>query len=386
MNTPGVADGSTPPAGGVLAALRAQQDEMVSALAAMTERESPSGDAERTTACADLIADLGQKLLGAPATRGALDGHPYLRWCFGEPRVLLLGHLDTVWPVGTLQRWPFSITDGVATGPGAFDMKAGLVQLLYGLATLPSLTGVDILITSDEEIGSPASRPLIESLAAAAEAVLVLEPSSDGALKVARKGIGIYQLEVHGRAAHAGLEPERGINATVELAHQVLALQALADPQLQTTVTPTMVRSGEAGNQVPALAELHVDVRAFEESELIRVDHAVRSLQSHTGATFSVRGGINRPAMESSGGAEVYRIAEDAASRLGLPPLGSASVGGASDGNFAAAMGTATLDGLGAVGGGAHAEGEHVVLAAMPERAALVATVVGQLLSQAVSG
>jgi glutamate carboxypeptidase len=367
---------------GVLDAVRKREAEMVSALAAMTTRESPSRDHERTSACADVVAAIGEQLIGAPAVRGEVDSHCYLRWTFGTARILLLGHLDTVWPVGTLQRWPFQATDGIATGPGVFDMKAGLVQMFFGLATLRSLEGIEILITSDEEIGSSASRPLIESLAGPVEVVLVLEPSFDGALKVGRKGIGMYVVEVHGRAAHAGLEPKLGMNATIELAHQVLALAAQDDPALQTTVTPTVVRSGEVGNQVPAFAEIHVDVRAFEESELQRVDGAIRSLTSHTGATFAVRGGINRPAMSPSSGARVYQRAEAVAARLGLDKLGSASVGGGSDGNFAAAVGTPTLDGLGAVGGGAHAEGEYVQISTMPERAVVLATLVEELLNE----
>jgi glutamate carboxypeptidase len=362
--------------------LRARQADMVEALAAITRYESPSHDHARTTACADVIARIGQELLGVAPVRETVDQSPYLRWTFGTPRVLLLGHLDTVWPAGTLDRWPFEVEDGIASGPGVFDMKAGLVQLLFALSVMSDLNGIEVLVTSDEEIGSPASRPLIESRARFAEAVLVLEASAGGALKTARKGVSMYTVEVHGLAAHAGLEPELGVNATVELARQVLRIADLADPALGTTVTPTVIRAGEVANQIPAYGQLHVDVRACGDTELQRVDAAMQNLIAvEIGASIVMRGGINRPALSAESSGAIFRRAAAAAHHLGLSEIAGVAVGGASDGNFSAAIGVPTLDGLGAVGGGAHAEGEHVQISAMPERAALLAVLATDLLS-----
>ena len=240
-----------------------------------------------------------------------------------------------------------------------------------------------VLLTADEEIGSPSSRVLIEETAAGARAALILEPSAGDALKTARKGVSNYQVTVHGRAAHAGLEPEKGANATVEMAFAVLALNALAQPLLGTTVTPTVLRSGTATNVVPAEAVLQVDVRTATPEEQARVDIAVRRLIAAVpGTTIEVVGGPNRPPLAATSSASLFERAQRVAADLGLAPLTSTEVGGGSDGNFTAAIGVPTLDGLGAVGGGAHAEGEHVVLAAMPERVALVAGLVTDLLKE----
>nr|WP_199533204.1 M20/M25/M40 family metallo-hydrolase [Renibacterium salmoninarum] len=241
---------------------------------------------------------------------------------------------------------------------------------------------VRLLITADEELGSGSSRELIEYAAAECAAVLVFEASSDGgALKTGRKGTSIYQLVIEGRAAHAGLEPEKGVNATVEIAHQILAISALADPALGTTVTPTRMISGETSNTVPARAELSIDVRARSVAELKRVDRAMRALQgSLPGSLLQLHGGINRPPLEAKASAALYQLSCQVAIELGIAPTGYAEVGGASDGNFTAGLGIPTLDGLGAVGGGAHAQNEHVDLSAMPERTALAAGLIQRLL------
>jgi glutamate carboxypeptidase len=376
--------------GGRLEALRARGQEMVEALAALVEIESPSSDPESLEACARRVAELGRSLLGEEPERLEMGGLVHLRWRHGAPtRVLLLGHFDTVWPLGTTATWPFSVKDGVATGPGAFDMKAGLVQGLYALASLDRLSGVTLLLTADEEVGSHTSRALIEDEARGALAALVLEPSAGpaGALKVARKGGAVYEVEVRGRAAHAGLEPEKGANALVELAHQVLALERLARPELGTTVTPTVASAGTTQNTVPAGARFRVDVRAFSVEEQRRVDRELRLLEPVVpGASLVVHGEPNRPPLPSSASAELFALAAELAERLGLAPLESASVGGGSDGNLTAGIGVRTLDGLGAVGGNAHALGEHVVLAAMPERAALVAEMVSDIGGSGASG
>lgn len=356
---------------------------MLEQLEALVAVESPSSSDVATRAAADALDDLLAARLGS---RGAWIGgdRGHLLWSGGGPtRVLLLGHVDTVWPFGTTARWPFEVRDGRATGPGAFDMKAGLVQGIEALAGLDDLTGVALLATTDEEVGSPTSRGLIEQTAAGCEAVLVLEPSAAGALKTGRKGVSNYELVVHGRAAHAGLEPEKGANAAIELAHQVLALAAVADAAVGTTVTPTVVTGGTTTNTVPAVARVALDVRALRPSEQARVDQALRSLVTRIpGCTLELLGGINRPPLAPASSSALFARAQSLADGLGLPPLEGAHVGGASDGNFTAGLGIPTLDGLGAVGDGAHAEGEHVLVEAMLPRAQLVGALLGDLLGR----
>lgn len=354
---------------------------MIDELAALVEVESPSASEEATRAAADVVDDLLEAHTGRRATwLGAARGH--LLWTGAvSARVLLLGHVDTVWPAGTLARWPFDVVDGRATGPGCFDMKAGVVQGLSTLSQLDDVSDVALLLTTDEEVGSPTSRALVEQTAAGCEAVLVLEPSADGALKTARKGVGLYEVVVTGRASHAGLEPEAGANAAVEVAHQVLAIAGLGDVARGTTVTPTVVSAGTTTNTVPAAARVAVDVRALDTAEQSRVDSALRALPARVdGCAVEVRGGVNRPPLDAASSAALFARAQRLAGELGLPPLRGAHVGGASDGNFTAGIGVPTLDGLGAVGGGAHAEGEHVLVASMAQRAELVAALVRDLL------
>jgi glutamate carboxypeptidase len=355
--------------------LRGRVPEMVESLAALVAAESPSSDAAGLAACAAAITELFSDRLGSAPSPG-----PHLLWTGGGPtRVLILGHYDTVWPLGTTTRWPFARDGDRATGPGSFDMKAGIVQIVEALATIDDPAGVTVLLTADEELGSQTSRTLIEDTARPARAALVCEPSLAGRLKSARKGTGMYTLHVHGRAAHAGLEPEKGANALVGLAEVVLAASRLGDTALGTTVVPTVAAAGTATNVVPAEARLELDVRVSDLSEADRVDAAVRALRpTAAGTTISVEGGPNRPPMEAS--PELVTLAEACAADLGIGPLGAVSVGGASDANFAAAVGTPTLDGLGAVGDGLHAEGEHVIVPTMPERSALLAELVVRLL------
>jgi len=367
--------------GPVLDELRARTPAMVDALARLTGIESPSNDPDGIAACAKELAVLGRELLGTEPEWFERGGRPHLRWSFGpEPRVVLIGHLDTVWPTGTLERWPFSVRGGRATGPGVFDMKAGIVQGLFALTMVDDLDGVTVLINSDEEIGSITSRQLIEDTAVGAAAALVLEPSAGGALKTGRKGVSIYEIEVEGRAAHAGLEPEKGANAVIELAHQVLAMEALARPVEGTTVTPTLIAGGTTANTVPATAVLSVDVRALQPEEQQRVDAEMRALVSRVPeTTVHLRGGPNRPPLPEAMAADLYRLAVDLAADLGIGPIAKIAVGGGSDGNFTAGVGVPTLDGLGAVGDHAHGEGEYVEIAAMPERAALVAALTSEI-------
>jgi glutamate carboxypeptidase len=259
-------------------------------------------------------------------------------------------------------------------------MKAGLAMGFHAAA---GLSGITLLVTGDEELGSPSSRELIEAEAQAASAALVLEASADGgALKTERKGVSLYDVQVTGRAAHAGLEPECGVNATVELAHQVMAIAALGDEERGTTVTPTVARAGTTTNTVPATGSVAVDVRVRTVAEQDRVDRAMRSLRPVlAGSRLEIRGGPNRPPLEAAASAALYERACAIAVRFGLAAPGSVAVGGASDGNFTAGVGTPTLDGLGAVGGGAHADDEHVLVDLLAPRTAFLRRLLEELLS-----
>ncbi|MFC7789215.1 M20 family metallopeptidase [Microbacterium sp. MAHUQ-60] len=348
----------------------------------LVECESPSADRAAVARSADLVARLGTDLLGTPPERIEVDGAPHLRWRFGPAtHVLLLAHHDTVWPIGSVERLPFGVHDGILTGPGCFDMKTGLAMALHAVAALDDRDGVTLLVTGDEEVGSARSRALIEQTATGARAALVLEASADGgALKGARKGVSLYEVSVTGRAAHAGLEPEKGVNATVEFAHVALAAAALGDEAAGTSVTPTVASSGTTTNTVPAHARLWIDVRARTAAELARVDAALRAFAPVTlGASISVDGGINRPPLESRMSARLHALVARLAERSDLPVPDCVAVGGASDGNFTAGMGVPTLDGLGAVGGGAHAEDEHVVVAEIAPRTRLLAELVAEI-------
>lgn len=340
--------------------------------------ESPSTDLAAVARSAEVTAEVGVALLGAEPERIVLDGRTHLRWRLGSgPRkVLLLGHHDTVWPIGTLERIPFSVQDGVLRGPGCFDMKTGVVMIFHAVAALGSPDGVTVLITGDEEIGSPSSRGLIEAEAVEHEAVLVCEASADGgALKTERKGTSMYEVTLHGRASHAGLEPERGVNATIEAAHQILAVSQLADAELGTTVVPTVLSSGTTTNTVPAQGKFMVDVRVRTLEEQSRVDEDMNALRPVLdGAKVEVAGGPNRPPLELTASGALFELT----SRL-MPGITQAAVGGASDGNFTAGVGVPTLDGLGAVGGGAHAEHEHVLVSELVPRTELLAALVREL-------
>jgi glutamate carboxypeptidase len=364
-----------------LAALRGRTGAMLDDLGELVTLESPSADLEAVSRCVAATADLGRRLLGSVPEYVTSGDRTHLRWTFGSRiDVLLVGHVDTVWPLGTTARWPFAVADGRATGPGVFDMKAGVVQLFNALAEVAGLDSVAVLITTDEEIGSPTSRALVERSARGARGALILEASAGGALKVARKGVSKYRVTVTGRAAHAGLEPEKGVNAGVELARQVLTIRDLSRPRLGTTVTPTTMAAGTVLNTVPAHGSVDVDVRAATREEQMRVDAALRMLAAQDPqASVQVTGAPNRPPLEAAASADLFSRAQRIAARLGLADLRGVAVGGGSDGNLTAGIGVPTLDGLGAVGDHAHAEGEYVEVAAMAERAALVAALVDDL-------
>ncbi|MET7302550.1 M20 family metallopeptidase [Embleya sp. NPDC005575] len=351
--------------------------------------ESFSADHAAVARSAEVVGALGSRLLGADPETIVIDGVTHLRWAFGTPRVLLVGHHDTVWPMGSLRTHPWSVADGIARGPGVLDMKAGLVQMIHALASLPSPDGVCVLVNGDEEVGSGTSRELIEESARGCAAAFVLEAAADeeGALKTARKGTSRYEVVVHGRAAHAGQEPQKGVNAAVEAAHQVLSIAGLGDSMGAVgvarsllgfaTVTPTLLSAGSARNTVPALARVSVDVRVPTPAAQDRVDELMRGLTARTpGARLEVLGGRQRPPMEPESSAELFALASRLAAELGHEPLRGIAVGGASDGNYTAAVGCPTLDGLGAVGAGAHADTEYVEVARMVPRARLLARLI----------
>ncbi|GGM36926.1 M20 family metallopeptidase [Microbacterium saperdae] len=357
------------------------REQAIERLDQLVSIETPTGDVAGLAAAQQLVRSWLDPVLGAQGVLETVDGVSHLLWAGGEtPSVLLLGHLDTVFPKGTIDERPFRLDGDRATGPGVFDMKAGIVIMAAALARVARPGEVAVLLTSDEEVGSLTSRTLIEREAARAGTVLVLEPSLDGALKIARRGGSIYRLELTGRAAHAGLEPWKGRSALTELAHHVLALPALADDERGTTVSPTVARAGTVTNVIPEHAEVRIDVRAWTLDELERVDAEMQVLEAHTeGVSVEVIGGINRPPMEASSSAELLTCARLVSERLGHPEVEAVSAGGASDGNFTAAVGARTLDGLGPRGAGAHADHEWVSVESMVERIDLLAGMLDEL-------
>jgi glutamate carboxypeptidase len=380
---PDAQDTAAPRPSALLADLRRTLPAMVEDIKTLVSCESPSTDLDAVARSAQIVAAIGAAHLGPPEML-AIDGCMHLRWTFGPgpQRVLVLGHHDTVWPIGSVRRHPVTAQQGILRGPGCLDMKAGVVMAFRALAAAGNLQGVTLLITGDEEIGSRTSRALIEAEARNCGAVLVLEAASaGGALKLQRKGRAHYTVAIEGRAAHAGLEPERGINAAVELAHQVLAVQGLSDTAAGTTITPSLVAGGNSANTVPETASFTVDVRALSIAELERVDAATRALRPVlTDARLEIAGGLDRPPLEADMSAELFRLAAELAASIGIDDLRGTSVGGGSDGNLTAALGIPTLDGLGAVGDGIHAPHEHVIIDELPRRTALVALLVARLI------
>ena len=349
---------------------------MLAALEALVKLESPTEDLDACRDVVHLASDIATRILGTPAEIREVNGRPVFWWGAPNPDVVVLAHLDTVWPKGSFQPL-WSVEGTAARGPGIFDMKAGFVQALYAMK---GITGSAALIaTTDEETGSATSKDLIARLAKAADAVLVFEASLDGKVKTGRKGTAMYQIKVTGLASHAGLEPEKGINATTEIAKLVLQIASLENQNFGTTAVPTVLHSGTTTNTVPAFATLDVDVRSFTKSELERIDNAIRTLKSDV-AKVEVTGGINRPPLEESSTSELHAKFEKVAASLGFPEIGKASVGGASDGNLAAAAGAKVLDGLGAVGHGAHAPTEFIIVSYLEPRIKLTNAFIVELL------
>jgi glutamate carboxypeptidase len=345
----------------------------------LVECESPTEDLVACNQVVDLAIEITNSLLKVKAEKVIENGRPVYWWGSKSPKIVLLCHIDTVWPKGSFTP-TWQVNGDVATGPGVFDMKAGFIQALYSLVGIEHLENqVALVATTDEETGSATSKDLIARLAKAADAVLVFEASLDGKVKTGRKGTAMYQIKVTGLASHAGLEPEKGINATTEIAKLVLQIASLENQNFGTTAVPTVLHSGTTTNTVPAFATLDVDVRSFTKSELERIDNAIRTLKSDV-AKVEVTGGINRPPLEESSTSELHAKFEKVAASLGFPEIGKASVGGASDGNLAAAAGAKVLDGLGAVGHGAHAPTEFINVSYLEPRIKLTNAFIVELL------
>ncbi|WP_439379315.1 M20 family metallopeptidase [Amycolatopsis lexingtonensis] len=369
--------------------VRAHRDDLLADVAAYVGIETPSDDKSALDRGLSWVDGWLRTRLGAPKSVRDVDGGPYgdiKVYDFagtGEP-VLLLCHYDTVWPLGTLAEWPFTVEGDRATGPGIFDMKSGLVHAVWALRALDAAglprPAVRLVLNGDEEIGSPASRPVIEAAAAGTRATLVFEASADGAVKTARKGVGLFRVRATGVEAHAGLDPAKGASAIDELARAILALHGLSDPDAGTTVNVGVIEGGTRSNVIAGAASGEIDVRVSSAAEAARVDAGLAALKARDPrAALTVEGGWNRPVMEHSDAiAKVYELAREEAAELGVT-LRECSVGGASDGNFVAALGHPVLDGFGAVGDGAHARHEHISVEGMLERTALAAAVLHRL-------
>jgi glutamate carboxypeptidase len=360
---------------------------MAELLGQLVNIESPSDDAECLNRMADRLEQLFERFGAVTRHRIGLNGASHLVVDVDGadedlPPAFVIGHFDTVWPRGTIERLPFDVdADGIATGPGCFDMKGGLVLLLFALAALSTIgreprRALRVLLNCDEEIGSPTARDLIDTMASDAGVGLVLEPPlPGGVLKTARKGSLLYHLEITGRAAHAGIEPEKGASAILELARQIEAINALHDPARGTLVNIGVVRGGSRLNVVPAQAEADIAVRVTTADDADRVVRAMKTLSpSVPGTEVRVIPGRTRPPMQPTPASrELFARARAIAASAGITDLTDGSTGGGSDANLVAARGVPTLDGLGPEGDGAHADDEHVLVASMPARAALIA-------------
>jgi glutamate carboxypeptidase len=369
-----------------LRALKPRLPEMLSTLQKLVLAESPSLEKEPADLCCDILAAEWHKR-GASVERiiqKVRGDQLRVTWWPQKSspagQYLVLGHYDTVYSCGALDKMPFRVVGGKAYGPGIFDMKAGLTQALFALDALqqtkvPLRHRLVFLWTSDEEIGSDASRKLIETEARRSDAVFVLEPSlgPKGLLKTARKGVGEAELIVHGRASHAGLAPQEGVNAIHELSRQLLRIQEWNDLRRGVSVNADVIEGGTRVNVIAEHARAFLDLRALRVSDMGRIERKLRALRPILpGAKLEVRGGFNRAPLERKSSAALFAKAKTLAAQMGLT-LGECTAGGGSDGNLTAAVGTPTLDGLGAVGHGAHSADEHIFINAMPARAALLA-------------
>jgi len=362
------------------------------AIDALVSIESPTSDKAAVDRCGAefrrIAASIGMRVRVEP--RSEAGDHSVVEIGEGRPRILLVGHVDTVWPHGQIARMPLVRKDGKLCGPGTLDMKVGVSMGLLATRAVfetarPASGTIAMLVTSDEETGSDTSRGLIEAEALASDAVLVLEPAlAGGPLKTSRKGIGQYQLAVTGVSAHAGVDPGKGVSAIRELARQIIAVEALHDLERGVSVNVGVVSGGTRPNVVAEEAVAIVDVRAPTLDDAARIDAAFRALRPVLpGARLAVTGGFERPPMERSAGViALYEHAQAAAAELGQT-IAEGGTGGGSDGNLTAALGVPTLDGLGGVGDGAHALHEHVLLDTLVPRTSLLAALIARLLSPA---
>ena len=376
----------------VRARLEPRRDEIVGLLADLVRIESPSDEPAALTRMADRLDELFRDAGAVMRHPLGPDGAPHFDLRISGPKdagryTLVLCHYDTVWGIGTLERMPFTVdAAGVARGPGVLDMKGGIALLRYALSELAAIgeqprREIRVLITCDEELRSATSRGLIEDAARSAAVALVLEsPLPGGTLKTARKGSASYRVDIEGRAAHAGVEPEKGVSAVAELADQIAAIHALADPIRGTTVNVGVVRGGTRSNVVAAHAEAEVDVRTTSAAESERVDRALLALRPRqSAARVTTTRQSHKPPMERTDAiAALFQRARAIAAAMDVD-LREGSTGGGSDGNLTAAAGVPTLDGLGPEGEGAHADHEHVFVESLPRRAALIAGLLAEV-------
>jgi glutamate carboxypeptidase len=373
-----------------LAFCQQHESEMLSLLRKMVEIESPSDDKAAVDRMGSFLAEAFETLGGQVTFYPQEVAGNHLKAEFagssGKP-VLLLGHFDTVWPMGTLAKMPFHIQDGRAFGPGVYDMKAGIAMMIFALRALKASghnghRPVTILLDTDEEVGSTTGRPVVESTAKDCEAVLVLEPSQgpQGHLKTSRKGVGDITIRVRGRASHSGVDFEKGQSAIVELAHQLLEIVKFTDPSRGITVNPGVIQGGTRSNVVAAEAWAEVDLRVAHAADAALLEQKFAALKPfNPECSIEISGGMNRPPMErTQGTVRLFGIAQEIAGSIGLE-IAESSTGGGSDGNFTSALGIPTLDGLGALGEGAHATNESVVIQQLPQRTALLAGLIRSL-------
>ncbi len=368
----------------VAAWLSERQREMVASLREMVLRESPTHSKQDCDALCAHLADEFASLGGEVKIHAQRLAGDHLQVNFAGPRarkpILLLGHFDTVYELGTLEKMPWRESKGRLYGPGVFDMKSGIVQMMFALWSLREVAGglprpVKVLLVSDEEEGSVSSRAITEKVARQCAAVLVCEPSGPGgALKTARKGVGSFTLKVTGVSAHSGLDFEKGQSAIVELAHQIHAVSRLTDLKRGVTLNVGIIRGGTRTNVVPAEATAELDLRIAHKQDGAGMERKVHALKPvNPRCQLEISGGINRPPLERTKQvAALFELAREVGREIGFE-LTEVAVGGGSDGNFTAGLGIPTLDGLGGVGDGAHAIHEHVLAAALPRRAALLA-------------
>jgi glutamate carboxypeptidase len=373
-----------------LAFCQQHEGEMLSLLRRMVEIESPSDNKAAVDSMGGFLAQVFERLGGKVTFYPQKEAGNHLKAEFGgnsgKP-VLLLGHFDTVWPMGTLDKMPFRMEAGRAFGPGVYDMKAGIAMMVFALRALKAAghdgnRPVTILLDTDEEVGSTTGRPVVEAVAKDCEAVLVLEPSQgpQGHLKTSRKGVGDITIRVRGRASHSGVDFEKGQSAIIELARQLLEIVKFTDPARGITVNPGVIQGGTRSNVVAAEAWAEVDLRVAHAADAALLERKFAALKPfNPQCSIEISGGMNRPPMErTEGTVRLFEIAREIGQGIGMATEES-STGGGSDGNFTSALGIPTLDGLGALGEGAHASNESIVISELPQRTALLAGLIRSL-------